>query len=235
MPQFAANLSMMYNEVPFLERFEAAARDGFKAVEFLFPYDHDMPVLAQLLREHGLQQVLFNAPPGGTDRASIDKAWEAGTRGIANTPGREAEFRDSFLLALDYAQVLQCPRVHVMAGLVPESLRLPQAEPVTLATHAAYASTPGALRDTYLSNLRWAAEQAAKVGRDVLIEPINARDIPHFFLNRQDQAHAIVLESGCANLKVQMDLYHCQIVEGYVASKIRAYLPTGREIGRAHV
>ena len=228
MPRFAANLSMMYTELPFLDRFEAAARDGFTAVEYLFPYAWTPQELASRLHAHGLQQVLFNAPPGGTDRASIDKAWEAGTRGTASTPGREAEFREGFLLALEYAQVLQCPRVHVMAGLVPETLRLPQAEPVSLATSAAYASTPGALRDTYLSNLRWAAEQAAKAGRDVLIEPINARDIPHFFLNRQDQAHAIVLESGCANLKVQMDLYHCQIVEGDVASKIRAYLPTGR-------
>lgn len=228
MPRFAANLSMMYTELPFLDRFEAAAKDGFKAVEYLFPYAWTPQALADRLQANGLQQVLFNAPPGGTQRDSIEQAWGAGTRGTASIPGREAEFRAGFLLALEYAQVLQCPRVHVMAGLVPEPLRHPVSGPAALATSAVYASTPGTLRDTYLANLQWAAEQAGKVGRDVLIEPINARDIPHFFLNRQDQAHAIVLETGCTNLKVQMDLYHCQIVEGDVASKIRAYLPTGR-------
>ena len=122
MPQFAANLSMMYTEVPFLDRFEAAARDGFKAVEFLFPYDFDMPELAARLRDHGLKQVLFNAPPGGTDRASIAQAWQ-NTRGIAILPERQAEFRQGFELAMRYADALQCPRIHVMAGLIPEAHR----------------------------------------------------------------------------------------------------------------
>jgi hydroxypyruvate isomerase len=210
MPKFAANLSMMYPELPFLERFEAAAGDGFKAVEFLFPYSFDRQELAARLKGNGLQQVLFNAPPGGTDAASIAQAWEkAGDRGTAAVPGREAEFRAGVLLALDYAEVLDCPRIHLMAGLLAAGQEREEVRP------------------TYVSNLRWAAAEAAKQGRDVLIEPINTRDVPRFFLNRQDHAHEILAEVGASNLKVQMDLYHCQIVEGDVAMKIRKYLPTG--------
>jgi 2-dehydrotetronate isomerase len=201
MPRFAANLSMLYNEHGFLDRFAAAAADGFQAVEYLFPYAFEPAVLAQRLHDHGLQQVLFNAPPGD---------WDAGERGVACLPGREAEFRSGFARALDYAQALACPRVHVMAGLAP-----PDAE-------------RAALMATYQHNLAWAAELAATAQRDVLIEPINTRDIPRFFLNRQDEAHAIVQAVGAPNLKVQMDLYHCQIVEGDVAMKLRQYLPTGR-------
>jgi hydroxypyruvate isomerase len=210
MPKFAANLSMMYPELPFLERFEAAAGDGFQAVEFLFPYSFDRQELAARLKGNGLQQVLFNAPPGGTDAASIAQAWEkAGDRGTAAVPGREAEFRAGVLLALDYAEVLDCPRIHLMAGLLAAGQEREEVRP------------------TYVSNLRWAAAEAAKRGRDVLIEPINTRDVPRFFLNRQDHAHEILAEVGASNLKVQMDLYHCQIVEGDVAMKIRKYLPTG--------
>lgn len=200
MPRFAANLSMLYNEYDFLERFAAAAKDGFKAVEYLFPYDFAARDIAQRLQDNGLQQVLFNAPPGD---------WNLGERGIACLPGREAEFREGFKTALEYAKVLDCPRIHVMAGLAPVQ------------------ADPEVLRTTYLSNLSWAAAAAASAGRDVLIEPINTRDIPGFFLNRQDVAHAIVQEVGAPNLKVQMDLYHCQIVEGDLAMKLRQYLPTG--------
>jgi hydroxypyruvate isomerase len=211
MPKFAANLSMMYTDLPFLDRFEAAARDGFKAVEYLFPYAFTPTELAARLHGNGLQQVLFNAPPGGTDTASIAHAWDnVGTRGTACLPGREAEFRTGVLLALDYAAVLDCPRIHLMAGLMPEG------------------ANRAALQATYVANLRWAAARAAEHGRKVLIEPINTRDIPRFFLNRQDHAHTIIEEVGAPNMQVQMDLYHCQIVEGDVASKIRQYLPTGR-------
>ncbi len=209
MPKFAANLSMMYPELPFLDRFEAAAKDGFKAVEYLFPYAFSAPELAARLKAHGLQQVLFNAPPGGTDAASIDAAWAGGGRGTACLAGREAEFRTGVALALQYAEALDCPRIHLMAGLIPAGLEREAVQP------------------TYVANLRWAAAEAAKHGRDVLIEPINTRDIPRFFLNRQDHAHEIVAEVGAPNLKVQFDLYHCQIVEGDVAMKIRKYLPTG--------
>ncbi len=211
MPKFAANLSMMYTELPFLERFEAAARDGFKAVEYLFPYAHEAQELAARLTVNNLQQVLFNAPPGGTDAASIARAWDVdGSKGTACLPGREAEFKAGVALALAYAEKLNCPRIHLMAGLIPEGL------------------TREDVQGTYINNLRWAAAQAAMAGVDVLIEPINTRDMPGFFLNRQDHAHEIIGLVGAPNLKVQMDLYHCQIVEGDVAMKIRKYLPTGR-------
>ncbi|HZY17186.1 MAG TPA: 2-oxo-tetronate isomerase [Ramlibacter sp.] len=201
MPRFAANLSMLYPELSFLERFGAAAADGFRGVEYLFPYEHPPEALLARLQEHGLQQVLFNGPPG---------RWDDGERGLACLPGRESEFRAGIAEALRYAKVLGCPRVHVMAGLVPEG------------------QTREALRATYVANLRWAAEQAAAQGTDLLLEPINTRDIPGFFLNRQDDAHALLAEIGAPNVKVQMDLYHCQIVEGDLAARIRQYLPTGR-------
>ena len=199
MPRFAANLSMLYNEHPFLDRFGAAARDGFEAVEFLFPYEFPAAELAARLAAHGLQQVLFNAPPGD---------WAQSERGLACLPGREDEFRRGVERALGYARALNCPRIHLMAGLAPEG------------------ADRARLRQTYLANLAWAAAQA----RDItfVIEPINTRDIPRFFLNRQDEAHGVVAEVGAANLKVQMDLYHCQIVEGDLAKKIEAYVPTGR-------
>ena len=200
MPRFAANLSMMYNEHAFLDRFAAAARDGFKGVEFLFPYAFAASDLAQRLVANGLQQVLFNAPPGN---------FEAGERGVAALPGREAEFRAGFAQALAYAEALQCPRLHVMAGLVPEGLERER------------------MQATYVANLAWAAAQARAAGRTVLIEPINGRDMPGYFLQRQDQAHAVVAEVGDAGLQVQMDLYHCQIVEGDLETKMRQYLPTG--------
>ena len=201
MPRFAANLSMLYNEHPFLDRFAAAAADGFTAVEYLFPYDFSAAELARQLADHGLQQVLFNAPPGD---------WNAGERGLASLPGRQAEFRAGLRRALDYAQTLNCPRIHVMAGLVPAG------------------ADRAELQRTYEDNLAWAAQQAQAAGRTLLIEPINPRDIPGFFLNRQDEAHRIVQAIGSPHLKVQMDLYHCQIVEGDVAMKLRQYLPTGR-------
>jgi hydroxypyruvate isomerase len=201
MPRFAANLGFMYGENAFLDRFEAAARDGFRAVEFLFPYEHAPQLIAGLLKTYGLQQVLFNVPPGD---------WAAGERGLACVPGRQEAFKSAVRQALDYAQALACPRLHVMAGI----------------------ASPGAERSllhaTYVRNLAWAAQQATDVGVDLLIEPINLRDMPGYFLNRQDEAHAIVAEIGAANLKVQMDLYHCQIGEGDVATKLRQYLPTGR-------
>ena len=214
MPRFAANLSLLYPELPFMDRFEAAARDGFEAVECLFPYAFDAADIAARLKVNGLQQVLLNAPAGGTDAQTIDAAWGAGLRGTASVPGREAEFRAGVELALRYADALDCPRIHCMAGLLEES--------------AVGAGQASAERSVYVSNLRWAAAEAAKSGRDILIEPINRRDMPRFFLNHQDVAHAIVQEAGAPNLKVQMDLYHCQIVEGDVAMKLRQYLPTGR-------
>jgi 2-dehydrotetronate isomerase len=202
MPRFAANLSFLYPEHDFLDRFAAAKRDGFAAVEFAFGYSVAPAEIAARLNDLGLQQVLLNAPPGDID---------AGERGLACQPGQQDEFRRGLLeQALPYALALRCPRVHVMAGVVRAG------------------NEPAALRATFVDNLAWAAQEAAAVGVDVLIEPINTRDILGYFLNRQDQAHAIVADVGAANLKVQMDLYHCQIVEGDVAMKLRHYLPTGR-------
>ncbi|WP_263262405.1 2-oxo-tetronate isomerase [Pseudomonas sp. RIT-PI-S] len=194
MPRFAANLSMLYPEYDFLERFAAAAADGFEAVEYLFPYAYSARELKQRLDDHGLAQVLFNAPPGEL---------AANERGTASLPGREAEFRAGFEQALDYAAVLGNDRIHVMAGLLP-----PGAD---RARHHA----------TYLENLGFAAAAAAKAGVTVLIEPINTRDIPGFFLNHQAQAQAVCNEVGQPNLKVQFDIYHCQIMEGDVATTLR--------------
>lgn len=194
MPRFAANLSMLYPQHEFLDRFAAAAADGFEAVEFLFPYDYSANELKQRLSDNGLVQALFNAPPGD---------WAAGERGIATLPGREDEFRSGFDRALEYAAVLGNTRVHVMAGLLTaESDR---------ARH----------HGVYLQNLAYAADQAGKAGITVLLEPINTRDMPGFFLNRQDQAQAICKEAGATNLKVQFDCYHCQIVEGDLATTLR--------------
>ena len=200
---------MMYPELPFLDRFEAAAQDGFKAVEYLFPYAYAPQELSSRLLANGLQQVLFNAPPGGMDAASIDAEWANNTRGTASVPGRETEFREGFGMALRYAAALKCPRLHVMAGLLGDG------------------QTRESNLPTYLANLSWAAKLAAQEGLDILIEPINTRDIPRFFLNRQDHAHDIIASIDASNIKVQMDLYHLQIVEGDVATKIRQYLPTG--------
>lgn len=201
MPRFAANLSLLYNEHPFLARFAAAAHDGFAGVECLFPYAFAAQDIAAQLQTHNLQQVLLNAPPGD---------WDAGERGVACLPGREAEFRSGFARALEYAHALQCPRIHVLAGLVPPGV------------------AAAALEATYVANLAWAAQQAAAAGTQVLIEPINTQDFPGYWLQRQEQAHAIVQAIGNAHLQVQFDLYHCQIMEGDVARKIREYLPTGR-------
>jgi len=208
MPRLAANLTMMYTEHSFLDRFAAAARDGFTAVEYLFPYEHPAATLAALLKEHGLSQVLFNSPPGD---------WKAGERGIAALPGREQEFRDGFLLALEYARVLQSPRIHAMAGLAPAGADRAQ------------------LLGVYTSNLSWAAEQARAAGIDLLIEPIAQRNIPGFFLNRQEEAHAIVAEIGAPNLKILMDLFHCQVEEGDLTVKIRKYLADPKHTRVGHI
>ena len=198
MPRFAANLSMMYNEHAFLDRFAAAARDGFQAVEFLFPYDFRAGEIKARLDANGLTQALFNAPPGD---------WAGGERGIASLPGREDEFRRSVETALEYARVLGNRKLHVMAGLIGADA--PRAQ------H----------RDVYLANLAYAAHAARAEDITVVIEPINLRDMPGFFLNRQDDAQAICAEVGASNLKVQFDCYHCQIVEGDLAMKLKRDMP----------
>jgi len=207
MPRFAANLTMMYTEHKFLDRFAAAARDGFTAVEYLFPYDFPAATLAARLKEHGLRQVLFNSPPGD---------WKAGERGITAAPGCEQEFRNGFLRALEYALALECPRIHAMAGIAPQ--RADRAH----------------LLGVYTANLAWAAERARAAGVDLLIEPIALRNIPGFFLHRQEEAHAIVAEIGAPNLKILMDLFHCQVEEGDLAVRIRKYLADPKKTRVGH-
>ncbi|WNL41823.1 hydroxypyruvate isomerase family protein [Halomonas sp. PAMB 3264] len=190
MIRLAANLSMMFNEHAFMDRFSAAAEAGFKGVEYLFPYAYSARELADALEQAQLAQVLFNLPPGD---------WEAGERGLGSLPGREAEFRDSVIQALQYAEALDCPQIHAMAGVLPD-----QADASTRAEHEA----------TYLRNLRYAASEAAKLNRTLLIEPINSRDMPNYFLSRQAQAMNLLKQVEAPNLKLQFDLYHCQIMEG---------------------
>ena len=209
MPQFAANLSMMYPDKDFLDRFEAAAKDGFKAVEYLFPYAYAAEELAARLKGNGLQQVLFNMPPGGIDDASTLDAWEKGDRGTACLPGREAEYKAGVNRAMRYAEILNCPRIHSMAGVLPAGVSRDQAQAALVA------------------NLKWSCQAVRAQGLDVLLEPINLRGIPGFFVNRQDHAHEILAQVNEPNLKVQMDLFHCQIVEGDVTTKLERYFPTG--------
>jgi 2-dehydrotetronate isomerase len=208
MPKFAANLSMMYTEVPFMERFGAAAKDGFRAVEFLFPYAFDAHEIKQQLDANGLQQVLFNAPPGD---------WDNGERGLSSLVEREAEFKEGIAKAITYAKVLNCPRVHVMAGLT-----LKEASGDIAILRSQWAQ--------YKKSIAYAATQFAQAGIMGLLEPINTRDVPGYLINRQGDAHRVVQEVlaetkvDSRHLKVQMDLYHVQIVEGDVAMKIRQYL-----------
>jgi len=209
MPQFAANLSMMYPDMDFLDRFEAAAKDGFKAVEYLFPYAYAAEELAARLKGNGLQQVLFNMPPGGIDDASTLDAWGKGDRGTACLPGREAEYKAGVNRAMRYAEILDCPRIHAMAGVLPAGVSRDQAQAALVA------------------NLKWSCQAVRAQGLDVLLEPINLRGIPGFFVNRQDHAHEILAQVNEPNLKVQMDLFHCQIVEGDVTTKLERYFPTG--------
>lgn len=198
MPRFAANLSLLYTEVPFLERFEMAAADGFEGVEYLFPYEHAPELLARYLDEHRLEQVLFNAPPGN---------WAAGERGLAALPGRTREFRDGIHQALDYAAALQAPRIHVMAGIPSDDADLDHC------------------RDVYLDNIAWAAEQAATRQVDIMIEPINQQDMPGYFLSQQDEALSVCQTLNLPNVKIQFDTYHCQMSEGNVAARLQASLP----------
>jgi hydroxypyruvate isomerase len=197
MPKLAANLSMMFNEVDFLERFKAAAEAGFKGVEFLFPYDHDKNQLADLLATHGLTQALHNMPAGG---------WDTGERGLGVLADRVGEFQDGVGLAIDYATTLGCKRLNCLAGVAPDG------------------ANPVALRDTLVSNLRYAAGECAKAGITVMSEPINTRDIPGFYLCHTDQALAIFDEVGADNLMLQYDIYHMQIMEGDLAPTIEANL-----------
>lgn len=197
MPKFNANLTMLFNEVDFLDRFEAAAKAGFKGVEYLFPYAYPQEQLVERLQKHGLTQVLHNLPAGD---------WAAGERGIASIPGREGEFQDGVGKAIEYATALGCKQVNCLAGIPPA---------------AASADT---VRETLVANLRFAAEQLAGAGIRLLIEACNARDMPGFYLNRSQQALDLIREVGSPNLLLQYDVYHMQIMEGDLAPTIERHL-----------
>ena len=196
MPKFAANLSMMFNEVPFLERFDTAARAGFSAVEFLFPYEYSPEEVAGTAKAAGVQIVLFNMPPGN---------WAAGERGLTGLPGREQEFRDNVTKAVTYAKALGVPRVHAMAGIAPASADL------------------AACKATLIANLKFAAAELAKHNLTLLLEAINTRDMPGFLVNTQKDSYAICKAVGTPNMKMQMDLYHMQVMEGDLATSLKKY------------
>lgn len=196
MPRFAANLSMMFNEVPFLDRFEAAARAGFDAVEFLFPYEHPPEAIAEQLEAHGLTQALFNLPPGD---------FAAGERGIACHPDRAGELRDGVETALAYARATGVKRLHMMAGLGSRQ--------------------DAAAVDAYRNAVVWAAGRLADAGIDLVLEPINGRDMPGYFLDDFDWTAELIAELGLKNVKLQFDIYHRQIMRGDVATALATLMP----------
>jgi hydroxypyruvate isomerase len=187
MPKLAANLTMLWNELGFLDRFAAAAKAGFSAVEYLFPYPYDKEQLVEQLGQHRLMQVLHNLPAGD---------WAKGERGIAVLPERRGEFRDGVGLAIEYAKALGCSQLNCLVGVAP-----PEAD-------------QEALRDTLVDNLKLAAAELGRQNIKLLIEPINTRDIPGFFLTRTRQALELMSDVGSSNLYLQYDIYHMQIMEG---------------------
>ena len=201
MPRLSANLSFLFDEVSFLERFAEAARAGFRAVEFAFAYDVPVAEIAARLSEHALACVLINAPPGN---------WNQGDRGIASLPGREAEFAASVAEALRYAQALGRPRIHVMSGVVPPG---------------ANGAQRARQRATLVRNLQQACAAAERQGVTLLVEALNPHDVPNYLFSTQAEAHAIREEVGASNLEVQMDFYHTQMVEGDIAAKLERFLP----------
>ncbi|WP_024510936.1 hydroxypyruvate isomerase [Bradyrhizobium sp. ARR65] len=197
MPQFAANLTMLFNELPFVDRFAAAKTAGFAAVEYLFPYDHDKALLAEQLARYGLMQVLHNLPAGN---------WAAGERGIAILPDRTEEFRDGVARAIEYAKALDCRQLNCLVGIAP-----PDADSTLL-------------NEVLVGNLRFAAAALARQGIKLLIEPINTIDIPGFFLNRTEQAVQLISQVRSPNLFIQYDIYHMQIMEGDLARTLQKHL-----------
>jgi hydroxypyruvate isomerase len=196
MPRFAANLSMMFNEVPFLDRFEAAAKAGFTAVEFLFPYEHPAKEVGARLHGNGLTQALFNLPPGD---------WAAGEKGFAALPDRFADLQASLRTALPYVEATGVKRLHLMAGIADRN------DPIAMAA--------------FRKSLKWAAEFLAPHGLDVVIEPINSRNVPGYFLNDFPFAQSVIRELKIPNLKLQFDIYHCQIIHGDVTMRLREAMP----------
>ncbi|GLS19749.1 hydroxypyruvate isomerase [Labrys miyagiensis] len=198
MPRFCANLTMLFNEVPFMERFEAAARNGFTAVEYLFPYPYAKEELVGALRRHKLSQVLHNLPAGD---------WAGGERGIACLPSRRDEFREGVAQAIDYARALDCTLINCLAGIAPSAV------------------DPAEAKETFVANIRYAATELKRAGIRLVIEAINVRDIPGFFLTNTRQAAELIAEAGSDNIGLQYDIYHMQIMEGDLARTIERFLP----------
>lgn len=198
MPRFSANLSFLFLDRPFLERFSAAAACGFQAVEFHFPYDFPPDEVADAARRAAVEVVLFNFPAGD---------WAGGERGIACLPDRVAEFRAGVERAARYADTLACPRVNCLAGLRPEG------------------ADEAVLRQTLIDNLRHAADVFAPAGRSVLLEPLNSRDTPRFFIDRSAPALAVLEAAERSNLHLQYDVYHAQVMEGDLARTLMKHLP----------
>ena len=198
MTKFNANLSMLFTEVPFMERFAAAKKGGFDGVEYLFPYDFPAEDIAAQLREHQLQQVLFNLPAGD---------WNKGERGIACHPDRVEEFRAGVDKAIAYAKALNCSQVNCLSGIVPKGVSTEEA------------------RSVLVGNLRFAAEKLQAAGILLLLEPVNHYDIPGFCVTTSAQGIAIIDEVGSSNLKLQYDIYHMQRMEGELANTIEKLLP----------
>ncbi|TVP54250.1 MAG: hydroxypyruvate isomerase [Halomonadaceae bacterium] len=199
MPALAANLTLLFNEQPFLERFGAAASAGFTGVECLFPYQWPAAELAARLQDNGLQQVLFNAPPGD---------WDAGERGLACHPGRESEFRRGLEQAMVYADALNCPRIHCLSGLRPPGVSESQAW------------------ETLCNNLAWGADQLAGAGRSLMVEPINSRlDMPGYLMDRASLARTLIEQLGRKNVWLQFDLYHGAVMEDDLWGALKACLP----------
>jgi 2-dehydrotetronate isomerase len=196
MPRFAANLSMMFTEHLFLDRFDAAAKAGFTAIEFLFPYDHPPEAIGERLHRNSLTQALFNLPPGN---------WDAGEKGFAALPEKFTDLQESLATALPYALASGVERLHLMAGLADRT------DPKAVAA--------------FRKSVQWAAEFLAPHGIDVVIEPINKRDVPGFFLNDFGFARDLILDMKIPNLKLQFDIYHCQILHGDVTMRLREMMP----------
>lgn len=194
MPRFAANISMLFTELPFAERYAAAVRAGFGAVECWFPYAWPVEEVARWRRDAGVSQVLINAPAGD---------WDAGERGLLALPGREAAFREGFDCALEYAVALDCPRINCLAGLLPDGVSRPDAIACAI------------------ENIQYAAARAARHGICCLIEPINSRDVPGYVFNTTDSALELIDAAGVDNVQLQFDIYHVQVMEGDVATRLR--------------
>jgi hydroxypyruvate isomerase len=195
-PRFAANLSFMFNEYPFLERFEAAAEAGFQFVEFLFPYDYPVEQISECARQAGVQTVLFNLPPGD---------WDAGERGIAALPSRVDELREGLARALPYMRAMGVKQLHLMAGFARRG------DPT--------------IDRCYREAVRWCAQQLEQEGVNILLEPINGRDMPGYYLNDVDAAGALIEELALPNVKLQLDVYHAQVLQGDITRLMRQWMP----------